>query len=181
MELKLARLLARPEDVDLKAVQGIKEDHGPFGPTAPQDETGRPAKGISQETLELIEKDILGLAMMGYFLPYQAKWLADRSRLKAWPKSPAASGLHLRADAMSRQRADRGGGPGRRQAWTCGSARPIPIGHGRRNTSATRPIGPRCFHVVAQDLEEETITVVIDDEKQGHQGPSGDLQPRATG
>jgi transposase-like protein len=61
IEIKLGRLLAQPEDVDLKAVKDIKEAMGLIAKMTPQKGRAGKVKGVSKETIEHIQKELLGM------------------------------------------------------------------------------------------------------------------------
>lgn len=59
IELKLARLLSSPEDVDLKAVKAIKDAMELIGQMEPK--AKGQGKGLSPESIQRIQREILGL------------------------------------------------------------------------------------------------------------------------
>ena len=61
VELKLARLLASPEDLTPKDVKGIKETFELIKEMQPKDSDKDGKKGVSRATIERIEKEILGM------------------------------------------------------------------------------------------------------------------------
>lgn len=61
IELKLARLLSSPEEVDLKAVKAIKDAMELIGQMEPKTKGAAQGKGLSPESIQRIQREILGL------------------------------------------------------------------------------------------------------------------------